>query len=135
MPRSFFPLEGLIALTLIGGGRFTLRWFLETNGRSGGTDEERIGIRTLVYGAGEAGASVARLAARDVSVGLTVVGFLDDDPRKRGSTLFGRRIYGGLDRLAEASRKTRASALLVAMPSAPGSIVRQAIDLGEQLVE
>ncbi|MEO7665068.1 MAG: hypothetical protein ABIV26_08055, partial [Candidatus Limnocylindrales bacterium] len=28
MPRSFFPLEALISLVLIGGGRFTLRWAL-----------------------------------------------------------------------------------------------------------
>ena len=35
MPRSFFPLEGLLALSFIGGGRFALRWALENAGRSG----------------------------------------------------------------------------------------------------
>ena len=132
MPRSFFLLEGMIALLLIGGGRFTLRWVLENSGRSGGTDEEG-GTRTLVYGAGEAGVAIARLAERDQSTGIVVVGFLDDDPQKRGSMLLGRRIFGGLDRMSEAVRRSRASQLLVAMPSSPGSVVRAAVDRAQAM--
>ena len=133
MPRSFFPLEAMIALLLIGGGRFTLRWLLENSGRSGGTDEEVKGPRTLVYGAGEAGAAIARLAQRDRSTGIVVVGYLDDNPKKAGSVLLGRRIFGGLDRLADAVRRTRASQLLVSMPSAPGSVVRAAVERAQEL--
>jgi FlaA1/EpsC-like NDP-sugar epimerase len=133
MPRSFFPLEAMIAVLLIGGGRFTLRWLLENSGRSGGTDEEAKGPRTLVYGAGQAGAAIARIAERDHSTGIVVVGYLDDDPSKRGSMLLGRRIFGDLNRIAEAVRRTRASQLLVAMPSAPGSVVRAAVDRAQRM--
>ena len=133
MPRSFFPLEALLSLVLIGGGRFAIRWELENNGRSGGTDEERFGVRTLVYGAGEAGAAVARLAGRDPTMRVRVVGFLDDDTQKRGSKMLGTRIYGGLDRMAEAARAGRAAQLVVAMPSAPGPVVRRAVEGGRAL--
>lgn len=133
LPRSYLPLEGMLSLLLIGGGRFSLRWALENSGRSGETDEERSGVRTLVYGAGEAGAAVARLAERDPAMNLKIVGFLDDDPHKRGSRLLGIRIFGGLERLAEATRTTRARQLVVAMPSSSGAIVRRAVDSGQGL--
>ena len=132
MPRSFFPLEGILCLLLVGGGRFTLRWLLENSGRSGGTDEE-IGVRTLVYGAGEAGAAVTRMGARDRSLGMQIVGYLDDDPQKKGSRLHGRRIMGPLSVMPDARRRTGAQQLVVAMPSAPGSVVREAVEAGLKL--
>lgn len=132
MPRSFFPLEGLLSLSFIGGGRFALRWALETAGRSGATDEE-IGLPGLVYGAGEAGAAVIRLAGRDASMRVRIVGILDDDPKKRGSRLNGIRIFGGLDALEAAVRSTHARELIVAMPSAAGSTVRRAVESGRSL--
>ena len=132
MPRSFFPVEGLISLSLIGGGRFALRWALENAGRSGSTDEES-SHPALVYGAGEAGAEVVRLSGRDPGMRVRVVGILDDDPEKAGSRLNGIRIYGGLDDLPSAIRSTHAQELIIAMPSSTGSVVRRAVDAGRAL--
>lgn len=132
-PRSVFPIEALVSLALVGGGRFTLRAGLERGGKSGGTDEERAVLRTLVYGAGDTGATIARLATRDVNAGLRVVGFLDDQATKQGSRLLGKRVFGGLDQLVKATRRTRAQLLLVAMPEAPGSVIRRAFDQGRAL--
>ncbi len=132
MPRSFFPLEGLLSLTFVGGGRFALRWALEAADRSGETDEES-GAPTLVYGAGEAGAALLRLSDRDHRMGVRVVGFLDDDRMKAGSRLGGKKIYGGLDKLGSAARSTHARRLVIAMPSSPGAIVRSAVREGRGL--
>ena len=131
MPRSFIALEGLLSLALIGGGRFAVRWALENAGGSG--DAEELEQRALVYGAGEAGAAVMRMAQRDPTMRIRVVGFLDDDPAKRGSRLGGIDIYGGLDRLGSAVHKTHPKRLVVAMPSASGSTIRQAVDAGRAL--
>jgi len=133
MPRSFFPLEALLSLLLIGGSRFALRWALENAARPSGNDEERPSIPTLVYGAGEAGAAVARLAERDAMMNIKVVGFIDDDPRKRGSRLLGVKIFGGQDQIRHASKTTGARQLVVAMPSAPGSDIRRAVDSGRNI--
>jgi len=132
MPRSYFPLEGMITLLLVGGGRFALRIALETSGRPGWT-EEPTPVRSLVYGAGAAGAALARLSVRDRSAGFSIVGFLDDDPHKRGSRLHGHRIRGSLSDLGSAVRNTDATQLVVAMPSAPGSSVRSAVDSAREL--
>ncbi len=133
LPRSYFPLEGMLCLLLVGGGRFALRIALESIGRSGGTNEDEGISRTLVYGAGAAGAAMVRLASRDRSTGLSIIGFLDDDRAKRGSRLHGQRIYGALDQLPRAVRSSGATQLVIAMPSAPGSVIRTAVDHAQEL--
>ena len=97
MPRSFFPLMAMLNLLLIGGGRFAIRSMLEAVRPNGASDRESREVRTLVYGAGEAGAAIARLARHDRTVQVKVVGFLDDDAAKRGSQMLGAKIYGGCD--------------------------------------
>ena len=126
-PRSVFAIEGLVGLALVGGGRFAVRAHLERRG-SRAADAES--VTTLVYGAGEAGVTVTRLAERDPAAKIDVVGFLDDDSTKRGVRLLGRPILGGLEDLERAVRRTGAEQLLVAMPSAPGSVVRRAFETG-----
>ncbi len=133
LPRSYFPLEGMLSLLLVGGGRFALRIALESSGRSGGTNEDEGIVRTLVYGAGGAGAAMVRLARRDRSTGMAIVGFLDDDRGKRGSRLNGIRIHGGLEQLPRAVRTSGATQLVVAMPSAPGSAIREAVTVAQEL--
>jgi FlaA1/EpsC-like NDP-sugar epimerase len=130
-PRSIFLLEGLLNLALVGGGRFLLRASLDRRHLSNGRDEAT--VSTLIYGAGEAGATVARLAARDPGARMRVVGFLDDDPTKHGSRMLGQRVFGDLDRLEAAASRTGAERLIIAMPSAPGSVIRRALEAGRSL--
>jgi FlaA1/EpsC-like NDP-sugar epimerase len=132
-PRSVFIIQALLALGLVGGGRFAVRAFLDVRGMSGGTDEELGLVPTIVYGAGETGATIARLAAHDPAARLNVVGFIDDEPAKRGSQLMGKPVFGGLDKLPAATRDTHARQLLVAMPTASGTAVRRAFERGQAL--
>jgi Predicted nucleoside-diphosphate sugar epimerases len=132
-PRSVFALEALLEIAFVGGGRFAVRASLERRGLSGGTDEELGLVPTIVYGAGETGATVARVAARDPAAHLNVVGFIDDDPIKQGSRLLGKRVFGGLDALPKAAHATHARQLLVAMPTASGVAVRRAFERGQEL--
>ncbi len=132
-PRSVFALEALLEIAFVGGGRFAVRANLERRGLSGGTDEELGLVPTIVYGAGETGATVARVATRDPAAHLNVVGFIDDDPIKQGSRLLGKRVFGGLDTLPKAVHSTHARQLLVAMPTASGQAIRRAFESGQEL--
>jgi FlaA1/EpsC-like NDP-sugar epimerase len=126
-PRSFFILEPILSFAGIAGVRFVLRSMLERRvvASKGGT---RAGdLPTLVYGAGDAGAMVARLVHSGDIAGIRIMGYLDDDPRKMGSRLMGYRVFGGLDRLADATERTGATQLVVAMPSSAGRPVRRAV--------
>ncbi|HYI66720.1 MAG TPA: nucleoside-diphosphate sugar epimerase/dehydratase [Candidatus Limnocylindrales bacterium] len=129
-PRSFFLVEPLITLALVGGVRFLFRMRLEQGIARG--SRERF-VRTLIYGAGEAGASIARSSARDPRMEIHVVGFIDDDERKHGSRLLGHRVYGALEDLPAIVEKTDARQLLIAMPSRTGIPLRRAAAAGQSL--
>ena len=136
-PRSFFILEGLLTLAGMGGARFLIRASSEWKGwRPGDPDRRRSRdgaggdghVPTLVYGAGDVGATVIKTiaTARD-GLGMRVVGLLDDDPRKRNQILRGQKVLGSLDDLADIARVTGAHRLLIAIPSASGETVRKAV--------
>ncbi len=135
-PRSFFILEGLLTLAGMGGARFLIRASTEWKGWRPGDRDRRArsatdaggGVPTLVYGAGEIGATVLRTigAARD-GLGMHVVGLIDDERSRRNQVLRGQRVLGGLDELEEISRATGARRLLIAIPSASGDVVRRAV--------
>ena len=137
-PRSFFVLEGMLTLAGMGGARFLIRASAEWKGwRPGDPDrrrrrERRDGagpVPTLVYGAGEIGATVLRTigGARD-GLGMRIVGLIDDDRAKRNQVLRGQRVLGTIDELADIVRVTDARRLLIAIPSASGDVVRRAVE-------
>jgi len=128
-PRSYFFIEPLIALATLGGIRFAIRMTLERPvGRAGYPRE----MATLIYGAGEAGVAIAKTSATDRRLGIRVVGFLDDDPRKHGSRLLGKRVYGSIDDLGRVVQRTGARQILIAMPSRSGVLVRRAAAAGRE---
>lgn len=129
-PRSFFLIEPLITAALVGGVRFMLRMRIENSLVR--RQRERF-IRTLIYGAGEAGASLARASAGDERLGIQVVGFIDDDPKKRGSRLLGHRVYGGFEDLPSIAQRTDARQVLIAMPSRTGAVLRYAVQAAQEL--
>ena len=129
-PRSFFVIEPLITLTLVGGVRFLFRMRVERAIIRGSRDQF---VRTLIYGAGEAGAGIARSSARDPRLGIHVVGFVDDNPQKHGSRLLGQRVHGALDDLPAIVEHTGARQLLIAMPSRSGAPLRRAAVAGHLL--
>jgi len=47
----------------------------------------------LIYGAGESGLITKRILDRDAAIKYKVVGFIDDDPKKKGRSLEGSFIY------------------------------------------
>jgi FlaA1/EpsC-like NDP-sugar epimerase len=129
-PRSFFLIEPLITLGLVGGARFALRMGLE---RAPARRPRKMLTPTLIYGAGEAGAGIARSSMGDIQMGIGVVGFVDDDRRKHGSRLLGQRVYGSLDDLDHIVERTGARQLLIAMPSRSGEPLRRAVTAGQEL--
>ena len=129
-PRSFFLLEPLVFLALTAGARILVRTSLE---RRNGVVSPGGSTPTLVYGAGNAGAIIARMATAGGLRGTRIVGFIDDDKQKHGSRLLGHRVFGGLDDLPHAVERTGAAQLLVAIPSGESGPVRRAFDAAQAL--
>jgi FlaA1/EpsC-like NDP-sugar epimerase len=86
VPRSVPLIASALAFLAMGGVRLGVRlYWEEKKGRRAGKAKKRV----LIVGAGEAGAMVAREMLRHPEAGLDPVGFLDDDPNKRGQTIAG----------------------------------------------
>ena len=126
-PRSFWPIELLLAIAIQGGVRFGIRAAAEGDPRSRLANSARPQA-TLLYGAGNAGVLMARSAERHPDSGVSPVGFLDDDPSLAGAIIGGLRVFGGLEQLQRAIAETGAKSLLITMPSATGPIVRRIVE-------
>jgi FlaA1/EpsC-like NDP-sugar epimerase len=131
--RSFWVTELLLSLALIGGSRFFIR-AVNDIGTKTRVDGARVALTpTLLFGAGRAGAMMARSAAREPRAGVKPVGFLDMDPARRGASVAGLHVFGDLDNLGEAIQRTGATMLLITMPNASGAAVREVMDRALEL--
>jgi FlaA1/EpsC-like NDP-sugar epimerase len=92
-----------------------------------------------LYGRGEQGAPVIVMGAGDAAVGLVkdlsrshewrVVGFLDDDEKKRGRLLHGVRVLGPLEDLPRYSQRLKLRHAIIAMPSVTYKVRRRVVEI------
>jgi FlaA1/EpsC-like NDP-sugar epimerase len=128
--RSVPVIEWLLAVTLVGGMRFFVRWLFrfsteQAHAPDGGARRHRV----VVIGAGDAGETLLReMLLRHVHR-YEPVGFLDDDPRKLGENIHGVRVLGHVGLLPEVVRAREVDEVLIAIPSATGAEMRRIVDL------
>ena len=126
LPRGVLVLDFFITLTLVGGARFLVRSLVERPGRSDLV--ARRGREVLICGAGDAGNTLLRDIQRNRALGYNPVGLIDDDPRKAGLRVQGVRVLGARQDLKAILKETKIDEVLIAMPSAPGSVRREITD-------
>ncbi|MEZ5319951.1 MAG: hypothetical protein R2752_21285, partial [Vicinamibacterales bacterium] len=133
--RSVLLTDFLICLALTGGIRFLVRVVADSARRTRKAVARQAGEprRVLILGAGEAGTMVARESARNPQLGLRIVGFLDDDPIKQGKRIADVDVLGPLDALETVVGHQRVDEVVIALPTAPGSAVRQLVDACRRL--
>jgi FlaA1/EpsC-like NDP-sugar epimerase len=131
LPRSFWAIEFLITLAVIGGSRFGIRGAQDFTASPGATGVQP--RAALLYGAGSIGAMIARSARRLPQAGVMPAGFLDDDPALASARVAGLPVYGGLEALAEAVEATGAQTLLITTSNIPGADVRRIMDAATAL--
>ena len=122
-PRGVVALDFLITLVLVAGTRFLVRAASERPLR--GPIVHRGSREALVVGAGNGGQSVAIELRRNPELGAPI-GFVDDDPRKRGARIAGLKVLGATDDLPRVLDDTEPDEVIIAIPSAPG-ILRQKV--------
>jgi UDP-GlcNAc:undecaprenyl-phosphate GlcNAc-1-phosphate transferase len=92
LSRVAFVLDGLILFVLVAATRSSFR-ILESLTKRARSDGD--GVRTLIYGAGDAGELLLRELLSNRSLGLTPVAFFDDDPNKSGKAMRSLPVHGG----------------------------------------
>lgn len=122
-PRSVLAIDWLLSLLAVGGLRFALRLLAES--RSPGVDTQRRGRRVLIVGAGDAGALVVREMQKNPQLNLSPVCFVDDDLSKQRQHIHDVPVEGTLDDIGRLVDARRIQEVIIAIPSAPGRVVRQ----------
>ena len=90
------------------------------------------GKRTVVIGAGEAGEQLVRALKRETEAGYEPIGFLDDDPKKRGLVIHGVPVLGPRAKLPALVALHRVEAVIIAMPSVPPKVIRETVELARE---
>ena len=86
LPRSIYGMEIVLCFVVVAGARFLVRFYYESRGL---LKRQRDRKRVLIYGARTAGYTLLKELRGNASRGCYVVGFIDDDPHKRGQNLLG----------------------------------------------
>jgi FlaA1/EpsC-like NDP-sugar epimerase len=82
----------------------------------------------LIIGAGDAGALVAKELLKNPQLNLNPIGFLDDNPDKFKQQIHGVPVIGKLKDISRTIDSKVIDEVIIAIPSAPGSIVRSVSD-------
>lgn len=127
-PRSVLIIDFALSLLVVGGIRFVMRIFAENRNQAmpARPGKQR---RILIIGAGDAGAMVVRELQKNPLLNLKPVGLLDDSPEKQKQQISNIPVIGRLSDLAKAIEHQKADEVVIAIPSAPGGIVRAAADV------
>ena len=109
IPRSVALIYGILAIALVGGSRFTIKYALRVSIPTG---TSKRGL--VLYGAGHTGAVMADALRRERIA--SVVAFIDDSPSLKNREVAGIRVHS-FEQLADLMKDTGANEIILCMPS------------------
>jgi FlaA1/EpsC-like NDP-sugar epimerase len=125
LPVSVLLLELLLTGSILAVIRYSPRFTATFLGER--IDDGR--TKAIIVGAGSAGDLLLRDIRRSPEKRIRVVGFVDDAPRKRGTTLGGKSVLGRIDDLPEVIKKHDVSLVMLAIMALPAERLRQMLAL------
>lgn len=125
-PRSIYLIDLIISITATTGLRATVRLIAESAQSAQGSQPGR---RTLIYGAGDAGVTLAREIRNNPRLAYEVSGFIDDRLDKNGILINGVPVLGNGERVKALVQKHRIEIILIAIPSATGVQMTRILEL------
>jgi len=123
-PRSVLIIDWIQSIISVGGLRYGLRMLAEGRNKFSGNGKISLKKTALIIGAGDAGALVAKELLKNPQLNLNPIGFLDDNPDKFKQQIYGVPVIGKLKDLSRTIESKAIHEVIIAIPSAPGSIVR-----------
>ena len=125
LPRSFPVIFAMLLFVCVALARYLFR------SASREAENRRRGLtrkRTLVIGAGTAGAMAIREFDENPGSKNKAVCLIDDDPAKRGTRIRGVKVVGGRDMIADAIERYRVEEIIFCIPSAPLSVRNEILE-------
>lgn len=130
IPRSVLVIWWILNIFAIGGSR--LMWRIWVTGEIPMLGR-RTGLPVVIYGAGNAGAMVAKELHVHKELDLFPVGFIDDDETKKDMQIAGLRVLGDRKELKEIVKKYGIEQVILALPKAGGKTAREIVRICEGL--
>ncbi len=118
--RAVFVLDGIILLLAIVGSRLTFRLLRELLPAAASAE----GRRVLIYGAGDGGEMLLRELRKNADLSYCPVGFVDDDPLKKGKVINGLQVYDSNGTLAKLCEEKKVQEILISSKKISGETLR-----------
>jgi UDP-GlcNAc:undecaprenyl-phosphate GlcNAc-1-phosphate transferase len=110
--KGVFLIDFLLTTAFLLGTRGSFRLFFDRMKR-----KTKIGANVLIYGAGRGGELLLREILNNGSLKLKPVGFIDDDPLKKGKKLQGLPILGNMAEFEHLVHQYKVNGLLISFRS------------------
>ncbi len=132
VPLTVIVLEAALSFMGTLGVRFLRRWTRESMSTNVSALSEQ-SQKVVLIGAGD----LARLTAKEIrlhsELDMTVVGYVDDDPAKKGHEIEGAPVLGTFDDLRALHARYRYTTVLLAIADLPYARKRVVVDVCEDL--
>lgn len=127
LPRSIYLISWILSTGVIGIGRMVLHYIAMRYGGKQSTDADM--VNTLIIGAGDAGATIAREIERYHKRSCKVIGFIDDDESKFNRLMGGVRILGNRHDIPSIVKENKVKEIIIAMPSVTRNEIRNIMEI------
>ena len=127
LPRSIYLISWILSTGVIGIGRMVLHYIAMRYGGKQSTDTDM--VNTLIIGAGDAGATIAREIERYHKRSRKVIGFIDDDESKFNRLMGGVRILGNRHDIPSIVKENKVKEIIIAMPSVTRNEIRKIMEI------
>lgn len=128
IPRSYDILYTLILLFMMIFIRFFYRFVRFAKGEYF-LKNKKENANVMVIGAGDAGAAIVKELRLNKQLKRRVRCMIDDDPAKQGKYIQGCLVVGGKKDIIPAVKQYGITKIVIAMPSAPKSTIKEIVDL------
>lgn len=123
VPRSLPPLQLILLIVFMGGGRLVYRVMRDSHeyGRSALKGRNRL----LIIGAGNGGERLFREIRKNPGLNLQVIGFIDDSTAFKNRAIHGAPVLGKTADIPSIIEKTKVKNVYIAIPSADSKVIRR----------
>lgn len=132
IPHSVIVIDALVTIFVMISSRLAIKAIYFEN-----KNPEKQKTQVIIYGAGESGIITKRTLDRDAAVRYKVVGFVDDDEKKKGRSLEGVFIYP-TSKLSDLIKENEVESVIISIqhlsPEKKNSIIDECLQLGVRVL-
>ncbi len=132
IPHSVIIIDALVTIFIMVSSRLAIKAIYFEN-----KNPEKQKTQVIIYGAGESGIITKRTLDRDAAVKYKVVGFIDDDEKKKGRSLEGVFVYP-TSKLADLVKDNEVESVIISIqnlsPDKKNAIIDECLQYGVRVL-